>query len=158
MELRTSSTSSRKSTLGSGQSNDVTRILPPTSLLSANVVLSVVPRRSRTLSTVLTSKTPNVHYTKSQRKWRCAATATERRVRLMARPEFAFEAIWSARWSRSWQIQAFSIWKRSDRDGGGRRGPCARTAPAAWRRRAQAPPNPSPADDPGHRRKDQAAS
>jgi hypothetical protein len=33
-------------TLGASQSNDVTRILPPSSRLNASVVLSVVPRRS----------------------------------------------------------------------------------------------------------------
>ena len=48
--LRTSSASLRKSTLRLSQSYDVTRILLPTSLLSANVVLSVVPKRSKTFS------------------------------------------------------------------------------------------------------------
>jgi hypothetical protein len=40
MALRTSSTSPCKITFGSGHSIDVTRILPPTSRLTASVVLS----------------------------------------------------------------------------------------------------------------------
>ena len=34
----------RRNHLGASQSNDATRILPPTSLLSANVTLSFVPK------------------------------------------------------------------------------------------------------------------
>jgi hypothetical protein len=58
MELRISSTSPFKITLGASQSNDVTRILPPTSRLIASVVLSVVRNRSSTFSTSSTVKTP----------------------------------------------------------------------------------------------------
>jgi hypothetical protein len=51
MELRTSDTSPQKITLGVSQSNDATRILPPSSRLTLSVVLSVVPNFSRTFST-----------------------------------------------------------------------------------------------------------
>jgi hypothetical protein len=46
--VRISGTSPRKITLGASQSNDATRILPPTSRLIASVVLSVVLNFSRT--------------------------------------------------------------------------------------------------------------
>jgi len=42
-------------TLGASQSNDVTRILPPSSRLTASVVLSVVPSHSRTFSSIVDS-------------------------------------------------------------------------------------------------------
>jgi hypothetical protein len=56
--VRISSTSPFKITLRDSQRNDATRILPPTSRLRANVVLSVVPKRSTTFSTMSTPETP----------------------------------------------------------------------------------------------------
>jgi hypothetical protein len=49
--------SPRKIALGASQSNDATRILPPTSRLIASVVLPVVPNFSRAFST----KNPQVY-------------------------------------------------------------------------------------------------
>jgi hypothetical protein len=50
--LRTSSTSPGKITLGVSQSNEPTRILPPSSRLTLSVVLSVVPNFSSTFSSM----------------------------------------------------------------------------------------------------------
>jgi hypothetical protein len=55
--LQTSSASPRANHLGASQSNDATRILPPSSRLSANVVLSVVPN----FSSVFSTKNPQLY-------------------------------------------------------------------------------------------------